>query len=210
MKRRLLGALAVAALVAGLVAVAITGVAYLPVSVALGPCLKDWTSPSSYGKRSSPLATTTFRVGTGTVRVCYGRPSARGRTVFGALVPFGRLWRTGANEPTRLYTNVDLSVAGIDVPRGRYSLYTVPGPDRWEIRLSRSVLHWGNDISPEVQSREVGRATVPSDTAGSYVEMFTIRAVPGAGDAARLVLEWETTSVAIPVEQAAGAGSRSQ
>jgi len=210
MKQRLLGALAVAALAAGLVAVAITGVAYLPVSVALGPCLKDWTSPSSYGKRSSPLAATTFRVGTGTVRVCYGRPSARGRTVFGALVPFGRLWRTGANEPTRLYTNVDLSVAGIDVPRGRYSLYTVPGPDRWEIRLSRSVLHWGNDISPEVESREVGRATVPSATADSYVEMFTIRAVPGAGDAVRLVLEWETTSIAIPVEQAAGAGSRSQ
>ncbi|TFG53308.1 MAG: DUF2911 domain-containing protein [Gemmatimonadales bacterium] len=205
MKKMVVLAVAAVALALG-VLVGVTGVAYLPVSIALGPCLRDWTSPSSYGTRASPLASTTFRVGSGAVRVCYGRPAARGRTVFGGLVPFGRLWRTGANEPTRLYTNTDLSIAGIQVPRGRYALYTVPGPERWEVRLSRSILHWGNDISPAVQSREIGHTEVPSDSSSSYVEAFTIRTAPAPGDEVHLILEWESTRVVIPIRPAPALG----
>jgi hypothetical protein len=84
--------------------------------------------------------------------------------VFGGIVAYERPWRTGANEPTRIYTNTDLVVAGILVPAGRYALYTVPGPEEWEIRLTRSILHWGNDLSASVEAREIGRATVPSES----------------------------------------------
>jgi hypothetical protein len=163
----------------------------------------DWTSPSSYKPRASPLESTTFSVGSsgGTVRVCYGRPSARDRTVFGGIVAYDRPWRTGANEPTRIYTNTDLIVAGIPVPAGRYALYTVPGPEEWEIRLTRSILHWGNDLSRSVEQREIGRATVTSDSTDTYVETFTIRPEEAGGEEVMLVLEWESTKVQIPIIQ---------
>ncbi len=203
MKNRTVAGLVAGTLVLGAVGFAVTGVAYLPVSIALGPCLMDWTSPSSYKPRASPLESTTFSVGSsgGTVRVCYGRPSARDRTVFGGIVAYDRPWRTGANEPTRIYTNTDLIVAGIPVPAGRYALYTVPGPEEWEIRLTRSILHWGNDLSRSVEQREIGRATVTSDSTDTYVETFTIRPEEAGGEEVMLVLEWESTKVQIPIIQ---------
>ena len=79
-----------------------TGISLLPVSLALGPCLKDLTSPLSYRARVSPLGSVDLHAGAAMVRLCYGRPTMRGRTVFGGLVPYDSLWRMGANEPTRL------------------------------------------------------------------------------------------------------------
>ena len=149
------------------------------------------------------MRSTTFSIGsTGAVRVCYGRPSARGRTVFGGLVAYDRPWRTGANEPTRIYTNTDLIMADMRVPAGRYALYTVPGPEEWEIRLTRSILHWGNDLSASVEAQEIGRATIPSDSSDTYVETFTIRSEEAADGKVVLVLEWESTKVQIPITQA--------
>jgi hypothetical protein len=202
-KKRTVAGLVAGVLVLGAVGFGVTGVAYLPVSIALGPCLMDWTSPSSYKSRASPLGSTTFATGsTGTVRVCYGRPSARGRTVFGGIVAYDRPWRTGANEPTRIYTNTDLIMADIPVPAGRYALYTVPGPEEWEIRLTRSILHWGNDLSQSVEAREIGRANIPTDSTDTYVETFTIRPEEGDDGEVMLVLEWESTKVQIPISQA--------
>jgi hypothetical protein len=201
-KKRIVAGSLAGVVVLGAVGFGVTGVAYLPVSIALGPCLMDWTSPSSYKSRASPLGSTTFPIGsTGTVRVCYGRPSARGRTVFGGIVAYDRPWRTGANEPTRIYTNTDVRMAGIPVPAGRYSLYTVPGPQEWEIRVSRSILHWGNDLSASVEAQEIGRATVPTDSTDAYVETFTVRPEEGDDGGLLLVLEWEWTTVAIPISQ---------
>ena len=202
MKNRIVAGLVAGAVVLGAVGFGVTGVAYLPVSIALGPCLMDWTSPSSYKPRASPLESTTFSIGSsGTVRVCYGGPSARDRAVFGGIVAYDRPWRTGANEPTRIYTNTDLIIAGIPVPAGRYALYTVPGPEEWEIRLTRSILHWGNDLSRSVEEREIGRAAVPSDSTDTYVETFTIRPEETGGGKVTLVLEWESTKVPIPIMQ---------
>src|SRR4051812_46212102 len=84
--------------------------------------------------RKSPLDSLTFTVAKQPVKMCYGRPSLRGRTMIGgAAVPYGKLWRTGANEPTIFYTPVALTVAGVRVPPGAYSLYTVPNAGEWEI-----------------------------------------------------------------------------
>ncbi len=194
-RRIVLSVVAVVALLAGSVA----AVYLLPTTVLLGPCLKDFTSPLSYRHRPSPLGSTTMRLGDGAVRVCYGRPSARSRRVFGGLVLFGQYWRVGANEPTRLYTSVPLRVAGVRVPAGRYSLYAVPGADSWEVAVNRSIFHWGTDFSESVLSREVGRGTVTREGLGQMVETLELRLEPAAADSGSLAVEWEQTRVVIPV-----------
>ena len=147
--------------------------------------------------RKSPLDSLSFTVGTSSVKVCYGRPSLRGRhMVGGEAVPFGKLWRTGANEPTMIHTTGPLNIAGVNVPAGSYSLYTVPGATEWEVIVNRSITQWGEEhnYTDAVKAQEVGRGKVKSETLKDPVEMFTITSESGA-----LVLSWETTRVKIPV-----------
>jgi hypothetical protein len=153
--------------------------------------------------RKSPLDSLTFSVKGKPVKVCYGRPSARGRTMIGgADVPYGKLWRTGANEPTIFFTPVALDLAGLKVPPGKYSLYSVPGPKEWEIIVNRSTTQWGEEsrYTDKVKAQEVGHAKVPVETVGQPIETFTIRVEPPTGDAHALVLEWEKTRVRVPIK----------
>ena len=173
----------------------------LPPTVALGPCGRDWTSPSSYLPRSSPTESTRWSVAGVDAKVCYGSPGARGREVFGKLVAWGELWRTGANEPTRIFTNGPLRVAGIDIGPGRYSVYTIPGPDAWQVFVTASTFHWGNAISAAVRDREIGSATLtPGLVEGDPVESLTLNWQATTDDEGALVLEWETTRLEIPIE----------
>jgi hypothetical protein len=152
----------------------------------------------------SPLDSLTFLVGNAPVKVCYGRPSARGRTMIGGeAVPWGRVWRTGANEPTMIHTGVPLMIAGVHVGAGTWSLYTVPGEREWEIIVNRSYRQWGheNAYTDSIRSQEVGRGRVPAGRTASPVEMLTIRAEQGRGGAAALIIEWENSRIAIPVER---------
>jgi hypothetical protein len=152
--------------------------------------------------RKSPLDSLTFTIANQPVKVCYGRPSSRGRVMLGGTdIPYGKLWRTGANEPTIFFTPIKLSVAGLQVSPGVYSLYTVPGRQEWEIIVNRSISQWGEEsrYTEEVKAQEVGRAKVKSESLPSAVETFTIRAEPRGSTAAALVLEWEKTRVPIPV-----------
>lgn len=154
--------------------------------------------------RKSPLDSLTFKVGNQPVNVCYGRPSSRGRVMLGGKdIPYGKLWRTGANEPTIFFAPIPLKVAGITVPPGTYSLYTVPGPKEWEIIVNRSTSQWGKEdnYTDRVKAQEVGRAKVKSESVTAPIETFTIRAEPD-GNNANLVLEWEKTRVRIPVQAA--------
>lgn len=149
----------------------------------------------------SPLDSATLRAGEAVVKVCYGRPSARGRTMIGgADVPYGRIWRTGANEATMLHITRPVMIAGVHVEPGTYSLYTVPGEREWEIIINRSYLQWGHEstYTDSVRAQEVGRGRVAAAATPEHVEQFTIRAVSGRGGGT-LVLEWERTRVAVPV-----------
>jgi hypothetical protein len=155
-------------------------------------------------ERPSRLDSISFPVGGGDVKICYGRPSARGRTMIGGdAVPYGSLWRTGANEPTMIHTAVALSVAGIEIEPGSYSLYTVPGQETWQVIVNRSITQWGHEgrYTSEVEAQEVGRATVMSERLDDHVETLTLRSEP-SGDGATLFLEWERTRVTIPIQPA--------
>jgi hypothetical protein len=169
------------------------------------PCPRNWTRLTTFMLRASPMTSLTFQVGESTVKICYSRPAARGRTMLGGKhVPFGQLWRTGANEPTTIITPVALSVAGVLVPPGRAALYTVPGPETWEIILNRSTSQWGHEsqYSEAIRAQELGRAILRSETTAPMVERFRITAEPhtaGAGAGTELVLVWEGTRVRIPV-----------
>ena len=152
--------------------------------------------------RKSPLDSLTFAVAAKPVKLCYGRPSSRGRKMLGgAAVPYGKLWRTGANEPTIFFAPVALTVAGIKIPAGAYSLYSIPSAGEWEIIVNRSIKQWGEEsnYTAAVKAQEVGRTRVKSEAVSTPIETFTIRSEP-AGRGATLVLEWEKTRVRIPVQ----------
>jgi hypothetical protein len=155
--------------------------------------------------RKSPLDSISFTIANQPVKLCYGRPSSRGRVMLGGKnVPYGKLWRTGANEPTIFFAPIPLSVAGLQVPPGVYSLYTVPGPKEWEIIVNRSVSQWGEEsqYTDAVKAQELGRAKVMSEPVGAPVATFTIRPEPTKNNAQALVLEWEKTRVRIPIAAA--------
>ena len=151
--------------------------------------------------RASPLDSVMFQVDGHDMKICYGRPSARGRTMIGgSFVPYGQLWRTGANEPTILHVTAPVAIAGIEVPAGTYSLYTVPGENEWQIIVNRAIDQWGHEGSytDEIVAQEVGRARVPSVRSTDHAETFTISAERD-GDATHIVMAWETTRVRIPI-----------
>ena len=171
--------------------------------VADSACLVQMPNDVPVQGRKSPLDSLTFTIAKQTVKLCYGRPSAKGRTMLGGeAVPYGKLWRTGANEPTVIFTPVALTIAGIKVAPGKYSLYTVPGEKQWEVIVNKSTSQWGHEstYTPEVKAQEVGRGKVAAEAAGSPVDTFTITADPATGETQRLVLTWEKTRVAIPVK----------
>lgn len=147
--------------------------------------------------RASPYDSVTFTVGSGMARVCYSRPSLRGRTMIGGdAVPYGQVWRTGANEPTTIHLSVPASIAGIDVDAGSYSLYTIPVEgDTWTLIVNASTSQWGHESQyPGVQDQDVGRAEVMAEPLGEAVEQFTL--LPGDSE---LVLEWQDIRVHIPI-----------
>ena len=122
----------------------------------------------------------------------------------GSRVPYGRLWRTGANEPTTLITTDSLEVAGIRVPPGRVSLYTIPGPESWELIVNAATGQWGieSEYSAAVRARELGRSILPSDS-GPFMErlMFSVEKLPEDSSTTALVLAWEATRLRIPLRR---------
>lgn len=152
--------------------------------------------------RQSPLDSLSFTVGGSFVKICYGRPSLKGRHMIGGeAVPFDTVWRTGANESTKFITTVPVMVGSLEIPAGMYALYTVPGATEWAIIINRSYEQWGreNNYTDEVRAQEIGRTKVPLEALDDAIETFTIRAEPQSDGSAHLILEWEHTRVRVPV-----------
>ena len=151
--------------------------------------------------RASPYDSASVTVGEAVLKVCYGRPSARDRTMIGGEnVPFGQFWRTGANEPTTLHTTAPVSFGGIHLDPGSYAIYTIPGDESWEVFVSRSTERWGIPIDEDVRAQEVGSVTVPRERPEGHVETFTISFGSPADGATEMIMEWEDFRVRLPVE----------
>jgi hypothetical protein len=149
--------------------------------------------------QASPKATVFQTVGLTDVEIVYSRPAARGRAVFGNLVPFGKVWRTGANENTTISFSEDVVIEGKTLPKGKYALYTVPKIESWEIIFYSTTNNWGN---PEVwnEANVVLRTTVKEESLQKAVESFTIGINNLDANFAYLDMAWENSSVSMKFE----------
>lgn len=150
-------------------------------------------------ERPSPLDSVQIRLGDGVAKLCYGRPSARGRTVIGAQDPFGAPWRLGANEPTTLHLPFPASIGGVAVGPGSYSLYAIPDARSWTIVVNGNTNRWGIPIGADVRAADIGSFTVPTSALAEHVETLELSFVPGSGTNGDIVFRWERTTFSIPI-----------
>jgi len=150
-------------------------------------------APSPVGKISQEL-------GLIKVDVEYSRPSAKGRKVFGDLVPFGEMWRTGANASTKVTVSDDAKVAGIPLPKGTYALYTVPGEKEWTVIFYKNTSFWGTPEPKDFKEEDVqAKFTVTSVPIRDLVETFTLNLNNLRNNGGDLEIIWEYTKVVIPI-----------
>lgn len=153
--------------------------------------------------RPSPLDSAVARLGDAVVKVCYGRPSARGRAIMGGLVPFGEPWRLGANEATTLHIPVAVRFGDATLKPGVYSLYAIPGPKTLQIVVNDVAARWGIPIGAPVRAHDVGAVTVTSEATDAPVETLTMRWESAGEGTLVLITEWERTRVRVTVRRSA-------
>jgi len=165
-----------------------------------------WTTstPEQLAERPSPLDSALVTLGDGQVRVCYGRPSARGRQVMGTLVRYDEPWRFGANEATSIHLPFPAELGGVSVEPGTYSLYAVPGAESWTVKINGLVERWGIPIDEAVTAQDVGSFTVVPENLDAPVETLTMSFQGAGADEAALVVEWELTRLRIPLRRVEG------
>jgi hypothetical protein len=151
-------------------------------------------------KSFSPEEEVVFHRGDLTIKVFYNRPSKKGREIFGGLVPYNEVWRTGANEATTFETNKDLSIKGKTLKAGKYSLWTIPRENTWTVIFNSEHGQWGLNSkgepnrNPELDVLKVDLHAVKQD---QVFEQFTI-AFEKSGEDAEMVLIWDKTVVSVP------------
>ena len=145
----------------------------------------------------SPKSTLTQAVGVMEVTVSYSRPGIKGREIFGGLVPYDELWRTGANMSTTLKFTDDVTLNGNPVPAGEYALFTIPGTSAWEIIISKDI---GPGTSNYKKEDDLTRFTVEAKDLTEPVERFTITVANVTDNSADIVLEWDRTAVSFKME----------
>lgn len=166
---------------------------------AVGPACWTGSSPAELAERASPLDSASVVLEAGPVKVCYGRPQMRGREIMGALVPFDQPWRLGANEATTISVPAAATIAGVEVEPGRYSLYTIPGEQSWDIVINAEPQRWGIPIGSEVRAEDVGSGRAEVTPTATPVEVLTISLDRTSANAAEMVIEWEGARVTVPV-----------
>ncbi len=145
----------------------------------------------------SPTQTIKQDFALSSIEVNYSRPNMKGRTVFGDLAPYGKLWRTGANAATKVTFGEDVTVGGVAVKAGTYVLYTVPNKDEWEVIFNKGLGNWG--IDGYKKEEDVARFKVKPVALPSSVETFTIQLGNVTPATADIQVSWEKTQINIPV-----------
>ncbi|HEY9488504.1 MAG TPA: DUF2911 domain-containing protein [Chryseosolibacter sp.] len=147
--------------------------------------------------RPSPLAITSVRYKDHYVKITYSQPQKRNREIFGDLVPFGKVWRTGANEATEITTTKDIQLDAIILKAGTYSLFTIPEKDKWTIIINSDVGLWG--AYNYNYRKDLWRFQVPVRRTDKIYEPFTI-IFDQSNEVADLLIMWDNVRVTIPVK----------
>lgn len=152
-------------------------------------------------KSFSPEEEVVFNAEDLNIRVLYNRPFKKGRVIFGGLVPYGKVWRTGANEATTFETSKDIIIEGKTLKKGKYTLWTIPNENSWTIILNSEFGQWGVSSSGEANrdpDRDVLTAEVHAVQQDKEFEQFTI-SFERVGEDVEMVLFWDKTVVAVPI-----------
>lgn len=148
-------------------------------------------------KSSSPAAVAQTNQNGLTVKVDYCRPYKKGRAIFGGLVPYGQVWRTGANEATLVSFAQDVTVAGKPLKAGEYSLWTIPSQQGWIAIINGETGQWGTNYDPK---KDVFRAPIQARPHSPLAEQFTISFAPASGGT-DMILAWDETEAVIPIRK---------
>jgi hypothetical protein len=147
--------------------------------------------------RPSPPAKAECKIDGKTITVDYSSPRAKGRKIFGALVPYGQVWRAGANEATTLTTSSDINIGGTTVPTGKYTIFAIPGESKWALVISKKTGEWGTAYpGPD---NDLARIDMKVSKPPALVENFTI-AFDQKGNTCTMRMEWENTSASVDIK----------
>lgn len=149
--------------------------------------------------KASPAAQLVQQIGLTTIEVQYSRPAVRGRTIFGDLVPYGRIWRVGANESTKITVDSPVTVLGNELPRGTYALYAFPEADEWQIVFHKNTTHWGDGRREYDPNEDAFRVRLKPQVSQSHQENFLIAFDDITHNSAHLILHWAKTRILIPI-----------
>lgn len=172
-------------------------ITFISIAVIVGLLFGGFKYMQSQTKKASPEAVASGAFGDATVSVNYCQPSVKDRTIFGELVPYGEVWRTGANEATTFTTSSDLMIQGQTLPAGTYTLWTIPGESEWQVIWNSGEYSWGvswGGVASREADKDVLTVTVPVSPQNPALEMFTIGF--GASD---MSMSWDDISVSVPM-----------
>jgi len=153
--------------------------------------------PQDKSKRPSPPGTAEVTLKNKEITIDYSRPSLKGRKVGQELAPYGKVWRTGANEATALNTAIDLNIGGAKVPAGKYTLYTLPSEGTWKLIINKQTGQWGTQYD---ESQDLARVDMKKTALPQSVEQFTISFDKKDENTANLNLDWENTRVSVKIK----------
>ena len=163
----------------------------------------SYSNNGLFSKPLSPKKTVVFEVDDLKLEIFYNRPSKRNRQVFGALVPYNQIWRTGANEATTFETNKDLKIGDTLLEKGKYTLWTIPNEGEWIIIFNSKMYPWGvtETMKPMRESKfDVASFTTRVEKLDTTVEQFTI-AFDNSTDNLFLTMAWDNTKIEVPLKQ---------
>lgn len=150
-------------------------------------------------KRVSPSASAFCDLGSGkTINTVYSSPRMNGRKIYGGIVPFGQVWRTGANEATTFVTTSPFLVGGKLVPAGKYTIFTIPAPGKWTLIVNKKTGEWG--IPYRYESDELARIDMSTTDLSSPVENLVI-SYQKSGTACTMNIDWETTRASVAITE---------
>jgi hypothetical protein len=160
------------------------------------PSVAQQTAPPLKIPRVSQHQVITQTVGLTDITIDYSRPVAKGRTIFGGLVPYDKVWRTGANEATQITFSDDVTINGHALPKGAYSLHTIPGKESWTLIFNKTAKQWGSFNYDQAQDA-LRITTKPQQ--GPFAELFTITFPEVTGDDAVVAMRWADVMVIFKV-----------